>query len=147
MAEHPEVRKQLVGDLSLVPTAVEEMLRWESAVCPARVVKEDVVLDGVQLKAGDKILIPFASANHDADQFSEPDTVDLTRDPNPHIAFGAGNHRCVGSHLARLELRIAFEELHRRIPDYRLDPDNPPVRHLSQVKGVLSLPLVLGESI
>lgn len=146
MAEHPETRKQLVNDLSLVPTAVEEMLRWESAVCPARVVKEDYVLDGVQLKAGDKILIPFASANHDADQFPDPDTVDLARDPNPHIAFGAGNHRCVGSHLARLELRIAFEELHRRIPDYRLDPDDPPVRHLSQVKGVVSLPLILGES-
>ncbi|WP_020661471.1 cytochrome P450 [Amycolatopsis benzoatilytica] len=146
-AEHPEVRKQLVDDLGLVPTAVEEMLRWESAVCPARVVKEDHVLDGVQLRAGDKILIPFASANHDAAKFADPDDVDLARDPNPHLAFGAGNHRCVGSHLARLELRVAFEELHRRIPDYRLDPADPPVRHLSQVKGVLKLPLVLGESL
>lgn len=145
LAEHPEVRRQLADDLSLVPTAVEEMLRWESAVCPARVVKEDYVLNGVQLRAGDKILIPFAAANHDADQYEDPDVVDLTRDPNPHLAFGAGNHRCVGSHLARLELRIAFEELHRRMPDYRLDPDDPPVRHLSQVKGVVKLPLIIGE--
>lgn len=147
MAENPTVRKQLVGDLGLVDSAVEEMLRWESAICPARVVKEDVVVDGVQLKAGDKVLIPFASANRDEDKFEHADTVDITREPNPHIAFGAGNHRCVGSHLARLELRIAFEELHRRMPDYRLDPNDPPVRHLSQVKGVLKLPLIIGESI
>jgi len=146
MAENPHVRKQLVEDLDLVPSAVEEMLRWESAICPARELTEDVVVNGVQMRAGDKVLIPFASANRDAAKFDDPDTVDLTRDPNPHIAFGAGNHRCVGSHLARLELKVAFEEIHRRIPAYRLDPHDPPVRHLSQVKGVVSLPLIIGES-
>jgi cytochrome P450 len=145
-AEHPEVRQQLVDDLGLVETAVEEMLRYESAICPARVVKEDVVVEGVQLHAGDKILIPFGAANRDPAQFDDPDTVDLRREPNPHIAFGAGNHRCVGSHLARLELRIAFEELHRRMPHYRLDPTDPPERHLSQVKGVVRLPLLIGPS-
>jgi cytochrome P450 len=122
------------------------MLRWESAVCPARLVKEDIVVDGVQLHAGDKVLIPLGAADRDGSKFPHADRVDLTRDPNPHLAFGAGNHRCVGSHLARLELRIAFEELHRAIPDYRLDPADPPVRHLSQVKGVVRLPLILGES-
>lgn len=147
LAEHPEVRKQLVDDLELVPTAVEEMLRYESAICPARITTEDVVVNGVQMKAGDRLLIPFAAANRDPQKFDDPDTVDLTREPNPHLAFGAGNHRCVGSHLARLELRVAFEEIHRRMPDYRLDPDNPPVRHLSQVKGVHSLPLIVGESL
>ncbi|MEU4418749.1 cytochrome P450, partial [Nocardia salmonicida] len=147
MAENPQVRKQLVDDPSLAPSAVEEMLRWESAICPARVVKEDVVVDGVQLKAGDKVLIPFGSANRDTSKFEDADVVDIAREPNPHIAFGAGNHRCVGSHLARLELRIAFEELHRRMPDYRLDPSDPPQRHLSQVKGVLKLPLIIGESL
>ncbi len=147
MAEHPEVRRQLVGDLDLVPTAVEEMLRYESAVCPAREVTEDTVLNGVQLRSGDKILIPFAAANRDPEKFEDPDVVDLTREPNPHLAFGAGNHRCVGSHLARLELRVAFEEIHKRMPDYRLDPADPPVRHLSQVKGVVSLPLIIGESL
>jgi len=146
MAENPAVRKQLVENLDLVPTAVEEMLRWESAVCPGRVVMEDVVVNGVQMKAGDRLLIPLAAANHDPEKFDEPDTVDLTREPNPHLAFGAGNHRCVGSHLARLELRVAFEEIHTRMPDYRLDPDDPPVRHLSQVKGVHKLPLIVGES-
>lgn len=147
LAEHPEVRKQLVEDLELVPTAVEEMLRYESAICPARYVTEDTVVGDVQLKAGDRILIPFAAANRDPEKFDDPDTVDLAREPNPHLAFGAGNHRCVGSHLARLELRVAFEEIHRRMPDYRLDPEDPPVRHLSQVKGVHSLPLIIGESL
>lgn len=147
MAEHPEVRRQLVEDLDLVPTAVEEMLRYESAVCPARVATEDTVVGGVQIKAGDRILIPFAAANRDPEKFDDPDNVDITREPNPHLAFGAGNHRCVGSHLARLELRVAFEEIHQRMPDYRLDPSDPPVRHLSQVKGVVKLPLIIGESI
>jgi cytochrome P450 len=147
LAEHPEVRKQLVDDLELVPTAVEEMLRYESAVCPARVVTEDTVVGDVRIKAGDRILIPFAAANRDPEKFDDPDLVDLTREPNPHLAFGAGNHRCVGSHLARLELRVAFEEIHRRMPDYRLDPSDPPVRHLSQVKGVHTLPLIIGESL
>lgn len=147
MAEHPEVRKQLVEDLELVPTAVEEMLRYESAICPARVVTEDTVVGDVKLSAGDRILIPFAAANRDPAKFDDPDEVDLTREPNPHLAFGAGNHRCVGSHLARLELRVAFEEIHRRMPDYRLDPDDLPERHLSQVKGVVKLPLIIGESL
>lgn len=147
MAEHPEVRKQLVEDPELVQTAVEEMLRYESAVCPARQVTEDTVLGDVQLRAGDMILVPFAAANRDPGKFDDPDEVDLAREPNPHLAFGAGNHRCVGSHLARLELRVAFEEIHRRMPDYRLDPHDPPVRHLSQVKGVVKLPLVIGESL
>lgn len=146
LAEHPAHRKQLTADLSLVPSAVEEMLRWESAACPARVVKEDVVVEGVQLRAGEKVLVLLGSAGRDEEQFANAGIVDLTRDPNPHLAFGVGNHRCVGSHLARLELVIAFEELHRRIPDYRLDPQDPPVRHLSQVKGVTRLPLILGES-
>lgn len=147
LAEHPEVRKQLVDDLELVPTAVEEMLRYESAICPARFVTEDTVVGDVQLQAGDMILIPFAAANRDPHKFDDPDHVDLTREPNPHLAFGAGNHRCVGSHLARLELRVAFEEIHRRMPNYRLDPNDPPVRHLSQVKGVHSLPIIIGESL
>ncbi|KAA9153970.1 cytochrome P450 [Amycolatopsis acidicola] len=146
LAEHPEKRRQLVDDLDLVPTAVEEMLRYESAITPARVVKQDVEIGGVQLKEGDRILIPFGAADRDPEKFDDPDDVDLTRDPNPHLAFGGGRHRCLGSHLARIELRIAFEELHKRFPDYRLDPADPPHRHLSQVKGVEKLPLVLGQS-
>ncbi|MBZ5735318.1 cytochrome P450 [Nocardioides sp. TRM66260-LWL] len=146
LAEHPEARQEILDDPDVIPSAVEEMLRYESAICPARKVTQDVVVGDVQLRQGDVILVPFGAANRDPEKFPEPDSVDLRRDPNPHLAFGAGNHRCVGSHLARLELRIAFEELHRRFPHYRLDPSDPPVRHLSQVKGVHRLPLILGES-
>ncbi|GAB3077907.1 cytochrome P450 [Nocardioides zeae] len=146
LAEHADQRHQLAEDPDVIPAAVEELLRYESAVIPARVVKEDVVVGDVQLRAGDKILIPFGAANRDPEVFEEPDEVDFTREPNPHLAFGAGPHRCVGSHLGRLELRIAFEELHRRFPDYRLDPDRPPVRHMSQIKGVASLHLLLGPA-
>jgi cytochrome P450 len=146
-AEHPDRRRQLVADPDLVPTAVEEMLRYESAIAPARVVKQDVEIGGVRLKAGDRVLIPLGAADRDPEHFDDPDEVDLTRDPNPHLAFGGGRHRCLGSHLARVELRVAFEELHARFPDYRLDPDEQPHRHLSQVKGVERLPLVLGESL
>ncbi|AIJ23294.1 cytochrome P450 [Amycolatopsis methanolica] len=146
-AEHPDRRRQLVDDPDLVPSAVEEMLRYESAVSPARVVKQDTELGGVRLTAGDRILIPLGAANRDPEKFDNPDEVDLTREPNPHLAFGGGRHRCLGSHLARIELRVAFEELHRRFPDYRLDPADPPQRHLSQVKGVERLPLVLGQSV
>jgi cytochrome P450 len=146
-AENPDKRKELVDNPELVPTAVEEMLRYESAITPARVVKEDIEVDGVQLRSGDRVLIPFGAADRDPEKFENPDEVDLTREPNPHLAFGGGRHRCLGSHLARIELRVAFEELHRRFPDYKLDPDSQPHRQLSQVKGVEKLPLILGQSL
>ncbi|GAB2858046.1 cytochrome P450 [Actinocorallia aurea] len=145
-AENPDKRRELVADPGLVNTAVEEMLRWESAVAPARVVTRDTVLGGVALSAGDRVLIPLGAAGRDPAKFPDADEVDLARDPNPHLAFGAGRHRCLGSHLARVELRVAFAALHRRFPDYRLDPADPPERHLSQVKGVVRLPLLLGVS-
>jgi cytochrome P450 len=146
-AEHPAKRKELVDNPDLIPSAVEEMLRYESAIAPARVLKSDVVLGGVQLHAGDRILIPLGAANRDPEKFDRPDEVDFTREPNPHVAFGGGRHRCLGSHLARIELTIAFEEFHRRYPDYRLNPDSPPVKHVSQVRGVQSLPLLLNQSL
>ncbi|ROO85308.1 cytochrome P450 [Actinocorallia herbida] len=145
-AENPDKRRELVADPGLVNTAVEEMLRWESAVAPARVVTRDTVVGGVRMSAGDRVLIPLGAAGRDPAKFPGADEVDLAREPNPHLAFGAGRHRCLGSHLARVELRVAFAELHRRFPDYRLDPADPPVRHLSQVKGVVRLPLLLGVS-
>jgi len=88
------------------------------------------------------LLLAFTGANHDAGEFANPDDVDLDRHPNRHLTFSAGPHRCVGSHLARLEMRIAFEELHRRVPNYRLDPDRPPVRHVGAVNGVEHVHLV-----
>lgn len=146
-AEHPDVRRQLVENPDIVDSAVEEMLRWESAVAPARDVVKDTTLDGVEMKAGDPLMFCLGAANRDPAKFAEPNSVDLTREPNPHLAFGAGVHRCIGSHLARIEMRLAFTKFHQRVPDYRLDPTNPPKIHLSQIKGVETLPLVLGQSI
>lgn len=146
-AENPDVRRQLVENPEIVESAVEEMLRWEAAVAPARDVVKDTTLNGVEMKTGDLLMFCLGAANRDPAKFENPDTVDLTRDPNPHLAFGAGVHRCLGSHLARIEMRLAFTKFHERFPHYRLDPARPPKVHLSQIKGVETLPLVLGQSI
>lgn len=146
LAENPDKRRELTDNLELVPAAVEELLRYDSPIAPSRLIKSDIEVGGVKICSGDRTLIPLNAANRDPEQFDKPDEVDFTREPNPHLAFGGGRHRCLGSHLARLELRIAMEQIHQRIPDYKLDPSDPPLRHLSQVKGVERLALILGES-
>jgi cytochrome P450 len=97
--------------------------------------------DGVTVKAGDRILLATALANRDPGEFPDPLTVDFDRTPNRHGAFGAGPHRCLGSHLARLEMRIALEEFHRRIPSYRPAPGHEPTVHGGGVFGMDRLPL------
>ena len=95
------------------------------------------------MKAGDELQVVWAGANLDPDAFPDPATVDFERPNNRHIAFASGFHRCLGSHLARLELRVALETLHRRIPDYRLDPDRPPgYLNSAVVRCVDPLPLL-----
>jgi cytochrome P450 len=136
LATRDELRRQVVEDPGRLNHVVEEMLRWEAPAWPSRRALRDTSIGGVDIKFDDMILLAFTAANHDAGEFAEPDAIDLDRHPNRHLTFSAGPHRCVGSHLARLEMRIAFEELHRRVPNYRLDPDHPPVRHLSTVNGV-----------
>ena len=86
---------------------------------------------------------PCRRCNADPAEFPNPEVVDFSRDPNRHLTFSAGPHRCIGSHLARAELRIALQEIHRRLPTYRLDPDDPPERHLGTVNGVHRLSLIL----
>jgi cytochrome P450 len=120
LAGHPERRQQLVEDPSLIPAAVEELLRWLTPVMAIpRSIKEDVTMNGVELKAGDGVMLVIGAANDDESEFADPD-VDFGRAPNRHVAFGGSNHSCLGAHLARLELRVTLEELHRRIPDYRV---------------------------
>ncbi len=142
LSGNPDQRQKLVDNPDLIPSAVEEILRIEGAVSPGRRATRDTVLAGVPIKAGDQLLLSLAAANRDERQFSDPEAFDIERSPNRHIAFGSGPHRCLGSHLARVELVVALEEIHRRIPDYRLDPADPPVWHPSQVRGVIRMPIV-----
>ena len=127
LAQHADRRDLLVADPALVPRAVEELLRWETPVVAVpRLAVQDVEIAGDQIRAGERVACLLGAADTDGSQFPEPDDVDFARDPNRHLAFGAGVHRCLGSHLARLELRVALEELHRRIPDYHLTPGETP---------------------
>jgi hypothetical protein len=87
------------------------------------------------------VVLLLCSANRDEAEFPGAGEVDIERKPNRHLAFGAGPHRCLGSHLARIELNIALEEIHRRIPDYRLIPERPPILHPSQVRGFVQMPI------
>ena len=120
LAAHPDQRQRLVEDPSLLPGAVEELLRWLTPVMVVpRSVKQDTVLGGVALSAGEPVMLALGAANDDPAEFGAPE-IDFSRDPNRHLAFGGGHHLCLGAHLARLELRIALEELHARIPDYRV---------------------------
>jgi cytochrome P450 len=118
LAEHPDHRHQLRDDPALLPGAVEELLRAFSFINMGRTVTEDVEFAGVSMKAGDRVLASTTLAAMDPDEFPDPLVVDFKRRANRHLAFGAGPHRCAGSHLARAELRTALTEFHRRIPDY-----------------------------
>ncbi|MDQ6696980.1 MAG: cytochrome P450 [Actinomycetota bacterium] len=121
LAEHPAHRQELVDDPSLVPPAVEELLRWETPVIGVlRCAVADHELSGVEVRAGDQVAVLIGSANTDESGIDRPDEVDFHRAVNKHLAFGGGVHRCLGSHLARLELRVVLREFHKRIPDYRL---------------------------
>jgi len=123
LSQNPDHRKQVAGDESVIPPAIEELLRWESPV-PAvpRVLGEDVEIDGCPMKKGEQVMLLIGAANTDVAAHPGVDTVDLLRNPNPHLAFGGGVHRCLGSHLARVELRVAMREWHKRIPEYELIP-------------------------
>ena len=123
LAQHPDERRQIVDDPSIIPSAVEELLRWETPVTTvARVATPDVDLGGCPIKKGENIGVVIGAANTDEEALPGADQVDLTRNPNSHLAFGGGVHRCLGSHLARLELRVALREWHRRIPEYSIVP-------------------------
>ena len=144
LARHPAERDRLVADPALLPQAIEELMRvMTPVVAGSRHATADFELDGVEVKAGDELRVVWAVADMDPDVFPEPTTVDFERANNRHIAFASGFHRCLGSHLARLELRVALETLHRRIPDYRPDPDQAPgYLNTTVVRCVDPLPLV-----
>ncbi len=143
LARHPAERDGLVADPSLLPAAIEELMRVQSpVVAGSRHATVDFEVGGVTVKPGDDLRVVWATANMDPDAFPDPTKVDFGRANNRHIAFASGFHRCLGSHLARMELRVTLDTLHRRIPDYRLDPNGSP-GYLNQagVRCVNPLPL------
>ncbi len=136
LAQHPEQRRQLATDPSLIPSAIEELLRWETPVMGiARVALSETELGGCPVHAGDQVMLMIGSANTDEAEFPDADTVRFDREVNRHIAFGGGVHRCLGSNLARMELRVALREWHRRIPDYEIEPGHT----LAYTSGIRSI--------
>lgn len=121
LLENPEQQARLVKDHSLIPSAVEEMLRWVTPVMYfRRTTTTDVEIRGVKIKEGEKVVMYYPSANRDEDIFQDPYKFDVGRTPNEHLAFGTGQHFCLGASLARLEIRIMFEELIKRLPKFEL---------------------------
>ncbi|HYZ93335.1 MAG TPA: cytochrome P450 [Actinomycetota bacterium] len=131
---------------SLMPSAVEEMLRWVSPIKNmARTVTADVDFHGASMRKGQKLLLLYSSANRDESHFADPFRFDIERSPNDHVAFGAGPHFCLGASLARLELRVFFDRLLDRIPDLRLaDTDEPAHRPANFISGYETLPVIRG---
>jgi cytochrome P450 len=145
LALHPEDRKRIIDKPEIINSAVEELLRAYSPVTMARVTNGEVEYNGVKMGEGDRILMNFPAGNRDPEVFDDPHKVILDRPENPHIAFGVGIHRCAGSNLARMEMRVAIGEWLRRIPDFRLeDPDNVTWAG-GQVRGPRAMPIVWGS--
>lgn len=141
LARHPDHRRQLVEQPDVLPSAVEELLRWETPVPGVvRVAMEDVEVGGCPITKGERVTPLLGAANTDPAEFPEPELVDFCRNPNRHRAFGGGPHRCLGSHLARMELRVALREFHRRIPNYEIRPGFE-LAYTRALRSVESLPL------
>ena len=148
LMEHPGLRARARDDEAVLARAIEESLRFESPVFGlARTVTCPVTVRERELAPGDKVLLMFGSANHDPLRFPDPEVFDADRDDRPpHIAFGFGRHRCIGEHLARLEMRVVAEELLRRVPDYRLAPGAEIRMRTALVRGPLSLEVTWGTA-
>jgi cytochrome P450 len=144
LAQHPEDRRRLIADPNLMNAAVEEFLRAYAPVTMAREVVKETEINGCTLKPGHMILLSFPAANRDPALFPDADQVIIDRTENRHAAFGLGIHRCVGSNLARMEIRVALSEWLTRFPEFRLDPQTPVTWSVGTVRGPRMLPLLLG---
>jgi cytochrome P450 len=143
LAQHPDDRRRLATDPEVQPFAIEELLRYYAPVTMARLVAEDVEVGGEQLEARDWVLLPFPAANRDPEAFDRADEFVIDRERNRHVAFGLGIHRCVGSNLARMELRVALEQWLARVPEFEL-ADPAAVRwSTGQVRGPRTCPVRL----
>jgi cytochrome P450 family 142 subfamily A polypeptide 1 len=141
---HPDQLEALRAHPDAIPVAVEECLRWVSPIINmARTATEDIELHGRTIHAGEQVLLMYGSANRDEDVFPDAERFDVTRQPNPHIAFGFGGHFCLGASLARLEIRVAFEEVLARLPDLRLAAPGTAIQRTpsSFIRGIPSMPV------
>ena len=140
---YPDQRRELASDPSLVPNAVEEMLRWDTpSHYMARGVTEDVEFHGVTIPADAKVSVIMASGNHDEKYYEEPELFDMRRKIDRNLSFGFGHHVCIGAALTRLETRVAFEELLRRFPDFHVDDSGVVRAESPQIRGLQTLPIV-----
>lgn len=147
LAEHHDLRDRLVADPALIPAAVEEFLRFDTPVFGlARTVACDAELGGQHLRPGQRVLLLWGAANHDDAEFDRAEEVDIDRPANRHLAFGAGIHRCLGSHLARAELRIALEDVLGRLPDLAIASGQQVERCVEVTRGVRRLPVSFSPS-
>ena len=144
LATHPDDRRRLNAEPELMPTAVEEFLRAYAPVTMARRLIEDKDYNGCPMKAGERVLMNFPAANRDPEVFPDADKVILDRQQNRHLAFGAGIHRCAGSNLARMELRVAVEEWLARIPEFEVVDESKVTWAGGQVRGPRSIPVSVG---
>ena len=143
LAQHPEERRRLVDDPTLIPAAVEELLRWETPVMGvARIAARDTALGGCPINKGDQVMVMLGSANTDESEFEDAEVVRFDRESNRHLAFGGGIHRCLGSHLARQELRIALREWHRRVPEYSVVAGHT-LAYTSGIRSIEHFPMVI----
>ena len=129
LIEHPDQQQRLLDEPALLPLAVEEFIRWVTPILNMRrTATRDTEVGGTPVKAGDELLLMYPSANRDEAVFDAPERFDVGREPNPHVAFGFGTHFCLGAALARLEIRVMFEELLPRLRDLHLAPGVAPER-------------------
>jgi cytochrome P450 family 142 subfamily A polypeptide 1 len=145
LLENPKQLELLVREPRRIPTAVEEMVRWVTPILNMRrTATRDTELHGQKIRQGDQLLLMYASANRDERVFAEPNRFDVTRNPNPHIAFGIGAHFCLGANLARMELRVMFEQMVARLRGLRrADQAEPRYVATAFARGLESLPVQL----
>jgi cytochrome P450 len=146
LAHDPDARRKLVAEPDAIPAVVEELLRWETPVMAvARIATSDGEVGGCPISQGEHVMAIVGAANVDDAEFPDADQLRWDRDPNRHLAFGGGIHRCLGSHLARLELRVALREWHRRIPEYCVKP-GAELEYTAGIRTLESFPMLLGRA-
>jgi len=145
LAQRPDLRAQVVNEPERIPKITEELIRYQPVLTTARIVIQEVELAGATLRPGDKVLMSWGMAGRDAQAYERADDCWFHRPAHRTLAFGVGPHRCLGMHLARRIIAVALQQWHARIPTYRLDPDSPPITYYSLIRGVMTLPLFIGE--